>query len=169
MSTAPSYEADEAKSKRATAIRYLGEMKDIGYLQLLWDVARNDPHDSEGWYEAMFAIAELGHGHVLGFLAAATHGRDEGQEVTATLALSFTASREAVNLLIKQFDSPSENVKQAAELGLEALTHRGPTEAEKTTPDYKRLQRRWQDWWALNGQMAPIYEYHQCGEKKPLS
>ena len=129
------------------------------------------PHDNESVDEALLRIAKLGHAQLIPFLASVIHWSYQGDRGYATIALSFTASREAVPILIDLLPGPDTELHDVAEYGLETLTHHGPPRRleERVASDYPPLQHRWRHWWGVHGATASIYEDQQCGETLPLN
>lgn len=81
-------------------------MGDPSYLPLLRKATREHPHDNESVNEARLSIAKLGHAQLIPFPASVIRSSHQDDHGYATIALSFTASRDAVPILIDWLPGP---------------------------------------------------------------
>ena len=148
------------------AIEYLGEMGDQSYLPLLLKTTQEAPLESQTRIFGTSAVARLGREQAIPFLTSEIQASTIGQRIQGALALSLTASRVAVPLLIDLLQSPQLDVRQVAENSLEMLTHRAALlEGNVSGLQPEPLHNEWRDWWVVNGDSARIYGPDECGEK----
>ena len=158
----------QRSEEASAAMKYLGEMGDPAYFPLLLKATQRAPLESQARVYGPEAVAKLGGPDAVPFLASEIDASTEGQRIQAALAMSLTASRDAVPILIDLLQSPDGQLRQVAENGLETLTHRTATTENVSTVDPAWLHKTWQSWWASNSAAAPIYAHHECGEKLRL-
>jgi HEAT repeat protein len=156
---------DQKSSDRDYAAKYLGEMGDKEYLDLLLKAVEEAPPGTEMRALGTLAIGRLGQERAVPFLVSEAQGETDDQKTQEILALSLTSSREAVPTLIDFLESPDDDVRQVAEIGLQRLTHKGGVridELSEVSP--AALHDKWVNWWTANGDDAQIFAPDQCGE-----
>jgi hypothetical protein len=155
---------DDILYGRDAAVRYLSAMHDESYFQLVLTTIQNSPPDSPLRTGGIYEIGRFGE-NAIPFLSSEIDAQTENRQIAASIGLSFTASAKAVPILIAEFNSPYESVRQVAENSLETLTHRKAVDEHVVTDVAPQLlHNRWQTWWSLNGDTAQIFGAEDCGE-----
>jgi hypothetical protein len=161
-------EKAERSVEPGLAIKYLGEMGDPAYFPLLLEVTKRASFESQTRFYGTLAVGKLGGQDAIPFLVSEINASTEGQRMQGAIAMSLTASRDAMPPLLNLLKSPEEDVRQVAENGLETLTHRRVMNGNVSTVDPALLYRTWQSWWKWNSGTARIYAHDECGEKLPI-
>jgi hypothetical protein len=157
-------ETVERSDEPSAAMKYLGEMGDPGYFPLLLKATQQAPVGTQTRVYGTEAVAMLGGSDALPFLASEINASTESQRIQGVFGMSLTASRDAVPILIDLLQSSDEEIRQAAEISLERLTHRAATSDEVPSLGPAWLHKTWQAWWTCNSAAAAIYAPHECGE-----
>ena len=158
-------ERAEREDEQAMGVESLGRMGDPAYLSRLLEITQAAAPDSQLHREGGMAIARLGGDDALPFLVAETESPSYSQRFQAVIDLQFTASRDAVPVLINLLQSPDEDIRQVADNSLEALTHRSAGTGLVSAVSSAWLHETWKNWWKLNSASAQIYGEHECGDK----
>ena len=159
-------EKAERPAEQGIALKYLGEMDDPAYFPLLLKMTEEAPLESQTRIYGTWAVAQLGRQDALPFLVSESHASTKGQRIQGAVAIGFTASRDAVPVLIDLLQSAEEDMRQVAENGLEMLTHRaGTATGDISGADPVLLHSVWHNWWETSNAGAQIYGAHDCGDK----
>jgi HEAT repeat protein len=158
-------EKAERSSEPRAALKYLGEMGDRTYFPLLGKATQQAPLNTQARICGTWAVGKLGDQDAIPFLVSEINASTKAQRKQGAVAISLSASRDAVPILLVLLQSPDEDDRQVAEVSLETLTHRTATSENVSNVDPAWLYKAWQTWWASNSAAAPIYAPDACGEK----
>ena len=142
---------------------YLAKSGDVQWFPLLRDEAQKNPQISNYVDDA----AELGGDRMLPTLLALTHSPDrEFTRINAVTGMGYTGTRAAVPILLEFLRSSDPDVGDRARFALRLLTHR--TKSDDQSDDPRSEYPTWSQWWAREGDTAPIYKPSECGNFTPL-
>jgi HEAT repeat protein len=120
-------EKAERTSEPSAALKYLGEMGDRTYIPLLRKATQQAPLNTQARIYGTWAVGKLGDQDAIPFLVSEINASTKAQRGQGAVAISLTASRDAVPILLDLLQSPDEDDRQVAEVSLETLTHRTAT------------------------------------------
>jgi hypothetical protein len=136
----------------------LGRMGDRSYLPLLEQLTADENLSVR--MLATLAVGRLGGAEAVPFLSRlAQTARSEQDRNDAVQALGFTASAEAVPLLIDLFSSPA--VSTAPSYWLMVLTHHQISIAGRQL-SAQEIQLAWRNWWGMHSDRAQIFGPDEC-------
>jgi HEAT repeat protein len=141
---------------------YLAKSNDPQWFPVLLDIAKRYPGDLGYAVPA----AELGGDKMLPTLISLSNSPDKQfARVNAVEAMGYTGSRDAVPVLLDLLKNPDTDIAGRARNSLQLLTHRTAGEfPSNPQPQYFK----WSQWWAREGDTAPIYKASECGDFEPL-
>jgi HEAT repeat protein len=151
-----------------TALRYLGEIGDIGDVSVLLEAAHANAPDSDSRKLALESAGEAGGAAAIPALETELLDRSIDTRLDAVSALPLTGSRAAVPVLIRLLQSPEGRISSFAEYGLETLTHLRGTKMDGINSPPPSAYSKWIRWWTTDGQTATIFKPDQCGQIKPI-
>lgn len=89
------------------------------------------------------------------------------RHLEAVEALGWTASRQAIPILLDQLEHTDPLTSDRADESLRMLTHRIPaTDSDNRDQHARYLQ--WSKWWQGEGRSATIFKPHDCAIERPL-
>lgn len=142
---------------------YLAKSADVQWFPLLQREAQGHPQISNYVDDA----AELGGDRMLPTLLALTQSADrEFTQINAVTGIGSTGSRAAVPILLEFLRSSDRDIGDRARFGLRLLTHRTASGGQSDDP--RSEYPRWSQWWAREGDTAPIYKPSECGDSIQL-
>ena len=89
------------------------------------------------------------------------------RQLEAVEALGWTASRQAIPILLDQLEHTDPLTSDRADESLRMLTHRIPA-ADSDNRDQRARYLQWSKWWQREGKSATIFKPHDCGIERPL-
>jgi HEAT repeat protein len=149
--------AELSAAENPMAVTALGELGDPAYCSLMLGIAQESREYSR--FIALRAAGYLcGEGALL-LLTGLLGEADASSRYEAAYALGNSRSRQAVPALISLLVDADPNVRRAARDSLVTLTHRRSKSDEGSA---QATHRDWANWWASNGETAPIYGIDEC-------
>jgi len=109
--------------------------------------------------------AEAGGDSIIAELQSLAPGPDHHLE--AVEALGWTASRQAIPILLDQLEHTDSITSDRADESLRTLTHRIPA-ADSGNQDQHARYLQWSNWWQREGRNAVIFKPDDCGIERPL-
>lgn len=109
--------------------------------------------------------AEAGGDIIVAELQSLAPGPDDHLE--AVEALGWTASRQAIPILLDQLEHTDSITSDRADESLRMLTHRIPA-ADSGNHDQHERYLQWSNWWQREGRNAAIFKPDDCGIERPL-
>jgi hypothetical protein len=102
-------------------------MGDRTYIPLLRKATQQAPLNTQARIYGTWAVGKLGDQDAIPFLVSEINASTKAQRGQGAVAISLTASRDALPILLDLLQSPDEDDRQVAEVSLETLTHRTAT------------------------------------------
>lgn len=109
--------------------------------------------------------AETGGESIIAELRSLAPGPDHHLE--AVEALGWTASRQAIPILLDQLEHTDSITSDRADESLRILTHRIPA-ADTGNHDQHERYLEWSNWWQREGRNAAMFKPDDCGIERPL-
>jgi HEAT repeat protein len=151
---------------RQPAIQAIGEIKNWDDCQGMLVVGSQSEDYTQG--EAYIVSAQICKEQAIPALLRLVPKADSQLLMYLATAFENTRSRNAVPPLIGLLTNPDEYVRSSVEESLATLTHRKSVYGIASADAASKSRVEWSNWWAVNGNKAPIYGPDECTDPQPL-
>jgi hypothetical protein len=132
---------------------------------IYWFPVLQGPANEPARVGYLLYAAEAGGDSIIAELRTLVPGPDRHLE--AVEALGWTASRQAIPILLDQLEHTDPLTSDRADESLRMLTHRISVTGSDNRDQHARYLQ-WSKWWQSEGRGATIFKPHDCGIERPL-